>query len=65
MCVCVFFFNAVNKTADISVDYINLTPKTHHDVKPELIHRHTNFHLDQVRGVQGTEIKRFCFALTL
>ena len=58
-------FDAVSKTALISLVLINLTQKQSQDVHLELLHRHIKFPPDQMKSVQENEAQRFCFTLTL
>ena len=60
-----FFFDAVSKTAVISLVLINLTQKYCQDIYIELLYDHIRFHPDQLTIVQENEANMLCFALTL
>ena len=42
---------SVNKTADISIEHNDLTPKDYQDVQSELLHYYIKFHPYQLRSV--------------
>ena len=57
-------FDAVSKTAVISLVSLALTQKSYQDVQNELLQNHNKFHPDQLKSVRENEAKRFSFALT-
>ena len=60
------FFWTVSETALISSHSIILNAKECKGVHAELLYRHTEFHPDHLKSVQGNEeANRFCIALTL
>ena len=58
-------FDAVSKTAVISCISLHLTKKHYQNVQLNLLQHHTKFHSGQLKSERETEVKRFCFVLTL
>ena len=56
-------FDAVSKTAVISLVSLTVTKKQYQNVQLQLRQRQIKFHLDELKSLRENEAKRLCFAL--
>ena len=63
--VFVVVVDAIRKASLVALEWKKISLKYHLDVQPVLCKKHPEFHPDQLRSVQESELQNFCFLLTL